>query len=342
MLVVHAGTPKTGTKALQSFLVRNTKTLAEQGVRYLESGRHSERHKRLNLSHSALVKLLQIESGREPWKDLRTEVGRSTCHTNVMSAEGFWFSDPARLYAELPKSQPVRLVVYLRRQDQYLQSLWKQAVVGGRRHSFDEWRRRKPANGDYLSTVEKWADLFGPDSVVVRPYAKAGRQVNTVEDFCEILGVSGSFDTENTGRNPSPRRELAYLLRAINNANLDLYIDRHRLYRAIIARSEGYVRTCDMLSYAQSVALMEAYAEGNRILSEKYYRGSEGSLFPALSPFESEASWDAESEQFRQLTTDVVEVLVDFIVRGEIWAMGSPAESPDSQSRRPEESAAGA
>ena len=330
MLVVHAGTPKTGTKALQSFLSRNAKQLAEQGIRYLESGRHSERHKRLNLSHSALVKLLQIESGREAWKDLRAEVEQSTCHTNVMSAEGFWFSDPVRLRAELPQSQPVRLVVYLRRQDQYLQSLWKQAVVGGRKHSFDEWRRRKPTNGDYLSTVEKWADLFGPDSIVIRPYEKEGK-VNTVEDFCEILGVTGSFDTENTGRNPSPRRELAYLLRAINNTGPDLYIDRHRLYRAIIARSEEYVRTCDMLSYADSVALMDEYAEGNRILSEKYYRGGHGALFPALSPFEPEDIWDAESEQFGQLTTNVAEVLVGFIARGEIWAMGNPAEQRNSQ-----------
>jgi hypothetical protein len=324
LLVVHIGTPKTGTKALQSFLRRNSEILAEQGILYLKSGRLSERHKRLSVSHSALVSLLQVRSEREAWADLRAELEGSTCHTNVMSAEGFWFSDPAQFRAELPKSQPIRLVVYLRRQDQYLQSLWKQAVTGGRQHSFKEWRRRRPTRGDYLSTVEKWVDVFGSESMLIRPYQN-GSKISTVEDFCEVLGVKGSFETENTGRNPSPRRELAYFLRALNNVQLNVDVDRHRIYRAIVGRSERYVRTCDMLSYAECVALMEEHAEGNRILIEKYYRDGPTPLFPDLSRFESEEIWAPESEEFLQLTKDVFEVLIDFVLRGEISSIAGAA-----------------
>jgi len=323
---VHIGTPKTGTKALQSFLSRNSKDLAEQGILYLKSGRRSELRKRPTLSHSALVKLLKRPSVREAWKDLRAELDRSACHTNVVSAEGFWFSDPVELRAELPKSQSVRFVVYLRRQDKYLQSLWKQTVAGGRKHSFNEWRRRHPTRGDYLSTVENWADLFGAESVVIRPYEKEGK-INTVQDFCDVLGVKGAFHTENTGRNPSPRRELTHLIRAFNNLDLNLDVDHHQLYRAIVAKSESYIRTCDMLSYTESVALMEEHAEGNRILIEKYYRGHQIPLFPELSPLESDEIWGMESEEFFQLVTNLLEVLIDFATSGRVSVVRNSADS---------------
>ena len=326
MLVVHIGTPKTGSKALQSFLFRNSKELAKQGIRYLKSGRRSERRKRLTRSHSELVKLLKGPSERDAWKDLRAELDRSTCHTNVMSAEGFWFGDPVEMRAELPKSQSVRFVVYLRRQDKYLQSLWKQTVAGGRKYSFNEWRRRRPTRGDYLSTVEKWADMFGAESILIRPYEKGG-EINTVQDFADVLGVKGAFDIENIGRNPSPRRELTHLIRAFNDLDLNSDVDHHQLYRAIIAKSESYIRTCDMLSYTESVALMEEHAEGNKILIEKYYRGHPIPLFPELAPFESEGTWDMESKEFLQLVTDVLEVLIDFATSGKISVLGSSADS---------------
>jgi hypothetical protein len=320
---VHAGTPKTGTKALQTFLTRQSKKLAKQGILYLESGRHSERRKRLAISHSALAKSLSIRTGREAWKSLRAELERSTCHTNVISAESFWFSDPAELRAELPKSQPVRLVVYLRRQDHYLQSLWKQAVAGGRKHSFKEWRRKRPTRGDYVSTVEKWADLFGVESILIRPYEKEGK-INTAEDFCEVLGLEGAFDTKNIGRNPSPRLELAHLLRAFNHLPLDAdRLDRHQLFRAIVAKSETYIRSCDVLSYEESVTLMEEHAESNRILIEKYYHGAPIPLFPELSPFQPREIWGIDSEEFCQLTTDVLEVLIESATSGKLPAVGT-------------------
>ncbi len=327
---MHAGTPKTGTKALQTFLATHAKKLAKQGILYLKSGRHSERRKRLTVSHSSLVKSLSGRSERKVWTDLRAELEESACPINVLSAEGLWFSDPVALRAELPKSQPLRLVVYLRRQDQYLQSLWKQAVAGGRKQSFREWRKKKPTRGDYLATVEKWADLFGAGSILIRPYEKQGK-INTVEDFCEILGVTGAFETENTGRNPSPRLELANLIRAFNHVPLDAdRLDRHQLFRAIAAKSENYIRSYDVLTYEDAVALMKEHGEGNRILIEKYYRGAPIPLFPQLTPFEAPEIWDLESEAFFHLTRDVLAVLIEFAVNGKLSAGGA-----DSLARNP-------
>ena len=311
LLIVHIGTQKTGTSALQGYLSANSEPLARQGIRYIEAGRRWGNHS----SHGELAQSVLGRADGSVWNEVRRELTASKSRVNLISAEGFWFADPATLKAQLSSISDVRIVVYLRRQDKYLQSLWKQAVTGGRKHDFNLWRERLPHRGDYFSTVEKWAEQFGAESIIVRPYERNG-VVNTIEDFCRIIDARDIPVQPNVGRNPSPRRELLHFIRAFNHLNVN--VDRHQLFRALVFKNSEYVRSCDMLSHAEAVALMNLYAEGNQRLIEKYYRDPSSPLFPELTEAAPSPVWGVESEEFMKLTVDVLDVLVQLAASGSI------------------------
>lgn len=308
MLIIHIGTQKTGTSALQGYLSTNAEALLAEGIRYIEAGRRWGNHS----SHGELAQSVLGRADLSVWNEVREELAASQSPVNLISAEGFWFCDPAALKAQLPASD-LRVVVYLRRQDKYLQSLWKQAVTGGRKHDFRTWLERLPHRGDYFSALEGWAEQFGTESIIVRPYERNGI-VNTIEDFCQVIGARGAAEQANVGRNPSPRRELLHFIRAFNH--LKVGVDRHQLFRALVFKNNEYVRSCDMLSHDEAAALMDKYAEGNARLIQKYYRDASAPLFPELTRVEPPLVWGLASDEFLKLTVDVLEVLVQFAASG--------------------------
>ncbi len=249
------------------------------------------------------------------WQRARDELQKSKSPTKVISAEGLWVTNPNALRNELPSDVPVGIVVYLRRQDQYLQSLWKQAVTGGRKSAFGHWLEKSIYRGDYLSTVEQWASVFGADSLTIRPYERTDGS-NTVADFCQLIGAVGLPPTEDIRRNFSPRRELAHFMRALNNA--DMQINHRNLFRAFIAKNNDYIRSCDMLSSEDASKLLECYAESNRLLIERYYHDSSTPLFPELVSSPGPEIWRLDNEEFFQLTIDVLDVVIEEVRAGRI------------------------
>jgi hypothetical protein len=328
VLVVHIGTQKTGSSALQAYLSENSEALLEQGVHYLRTGRVR--------SHGDLAQALNGRGNMALWQRARKELQRSDSATKVISAEGLWVTDPILLSKELPPDISVRIVVYLRRQDQYLQSLWKQAIAGGRKTAFGPWLEERMSRGDYFSTVERWAAIFGGDSIIVRPYERPDG-VNTVADFCNIIGVSGLPTMEGVRRNFSPRRELAHFVRALNN--LDARMNHRKLFRALIAKNGSYVRSCDMLSDEDASKLLQRYAEGNRLLAERYCRDFPAPLFPELSASPMPEIWSLDSKEFFQLTVDVLDVVIEQALAGRITDPGEANEKPNREKRRARHSA---
>ena len=313
MLVLHIGTHKTGTSSLQAFLKSNFDLLQQRGVRYVEAGRPER------LAHHMLA--WSIRGRRNVklsiWDDVRTEIAAHPDATNVLSTEGFWFEEPAGVKKALAYDGPIKIVAYLRRQDQFLQSLHKQSVSSGRKVDFDTWLADVPHRGDYLTVLDKWAEVFGKDAIVVRPYERDGKTIDAVEDFLGLVGVDLKTlqgAVRQHSHNPSPRRELYHFLRAFNQLNLK--IDYEKFFFSVIRRKKAYVRSIDLLSYEQRRALLDRYAESNRMVAERYWHG-DGPLFSDLMPSEPPAMWTLDDPEFFQLTVDMLDAVVKTVV-GEV------------------------
>jgi hypothetical protein len=310
VLVLHIGTHKTGTSALQTYLSRRPEVLEQAGARYVQSARSAGK------AHHELPWAIRGKRGAEmsAWRDLRAELDAYSSVENIVSSEGFWFSDPAAVKAELQGVRDIRIVMYLRRQDKYLQSLYKQSVTGGRKTAFSDWLERSRERGDYLAVVEQWAAQFGADALVVRPYERDGHTIDVVKDFGEFLGIDVGERKRGKTHNPSPRLELLQFIRAFNQ--LDLNVDRDKFFYSFIHRNPDYIRSADLLSYEQSTSLLSEYADGNRVLAERYHGGV--ALFPDLTREAAADIWPPDGEAYFSMIVHVLDAVVALASSGEI------------------------
>ncbi|HTT97981.1 MAG TPA: hypothetical protein VMF58_08015 [Rhizomicrobium sp.] len=320
MLFVHIGTHKTGTSALQSALTVGTDDLLENGVRYIRAGREGA------IAHHKLARAVRQkkDASLSVWDAVRAEIRASDSPTNVLSSEGLSFANAEAVKRELGEIGDVRIVLYLRRQDKYLQSLYKQTIAGGRTMDFPTWLDRQRARGDYLSLVRGWADQFGEKAIVLRPYERDGATIDVVQDFIGILGHDAGAvlprRKKRGMRNPSPRRELMEVIRAFNHA--DVEIDRDKFFFSIMQNNMAYARSADLLDSDSCRALLEQYADSNRTLIDTYYRDDGSPLFPDFVPQSAPDFWKPGEPEYFDMLVDVMTAAVRAV--SERPAAGAP------------------
>ncbi|HEX4159590.1 MAG TPA: hypothetical protein VHY79_14060 [Rhizomicrobium sp.] len=258
-------------------------------------------------------------------------MAESTCRIDLISSEGFWFCDPGEVKEQLQGVNDVRIVAYLRRQDQYLQSLYKQAVAGGRNIDFTTWLGKMRHRGNYLAVVERWVAQFGKDAITIRPYERGGTRIDSVEDFGSFLGCD-LVEQRKKGKvrgNASPRRELLHFIRAFNKLRLE--VDREEFFYSLIRKNSEYIRSADLLTGPASIALMQEYQEDNALLAERYYGTTKGPLFPEMEENVTPPSvWGLDDPAFFELTADVIDVIITLAAEGKIRSKRASAN------RRPE------
>jgi hypothetical protein len=325
LLFIHIGTHKTGTSALQSAMTFGADDLLDNGIRYIHAGREGA-----NAHH----KLAQSARGKKGvplsvWDAVRDEIDASASPINVLSSEGFSFANADVVKRELGDRAGVRIVLYLRRQDKYLQSLYKQTIAGGRKADFETWLAGHRSRGDYLSLVRQWAEQFGPEAIILRPYERDGRTIDVVEDFMNILEHDEKIvlpRRKRSGmRNPSPRRELMELMRAFNQT--DAEIDREKFFFSIMKANPIYARSADLLDYDSCRSLLRTYADDNRVLTDTYYRDSGAPLFPEITPVTLPDFWQPGQPEYFDMLVTMMTAVVQSV-------SGAPTESGSNPARR--------
>lgn len=228
-LVLHVGTGKTGTSFIQETLAENQASLAERGIRYVETGRGaavSAHHKlRAALAGNKHWWMNTRTSAAEMLSDITAEIDGSEAETAILSQEGLVWLPRGKVnqMALAFASYRVKVVIDLRRQDLYADSALNQTIkVAGQPFSSDAvWR----FDGswyvpDYDSQIRKWVRSFGADAIVLRPFEKAQFKGNTlVDDFMlRVLGETFDMPPSDTdvARNDKLSRRTVEFKRLIN------------------------------------------------------------------------------------------------------------------------------
>ncbi|HWA91832.1 MAG TPA: hypothetical protein VG889_17470 [Rhizomicrobium sp.] len=309
MLVLHIGAHKTGTSAIQGALAR-ADAMREMGVNFVEAGRNGR------MAHHELAWSIR---GRHKiplsvWDGVRKELAADPTPIKVLSSEAFWYENPLEIKRQLAWKGDVKIVVYLQRQDRYLQGLYQQTLAAGKAIAFDEWMKEMGHRGEYLGVIDEWAEQFGRAAIAVRPFERGGErgdeQVDAVKDFFAVLGL----DARNAGLKPLTRAPQAppsvqHFLRAAAKAGLD----EAKLHGALMKRNRAYGQHNDAMPHREAQALMARYDRTNRALAEKYWGADNGPLFPALVETAPAGGETLDDPAFFALTVDALGAVMELV-----------------------------
>ena len=235
-LIVHIGTHKTGTTALQQFLHANRAPLAARGFHYAtpRGVPHSNIiANALNSGDSRLVHAFltnQAQLARQQGADailvsaenfyamsvLASMAERKTCNNAVERDQRLI----ASLGSLIPESvSTCQIVCYFRRPDRYAESLYSQHVKRGISFDgpFDDFLPIISSALSYNTYIESWCNVFGMEDCFVRTYESADGDI--VGDFSRHvldLNLTDAFSRSDAKGNERVGRDLLEYKRLIN------------------------------------------------------------------------------------------------------------------------------
>ena len=300
-LVLHIGSGKTGTSSIQYFLHRHRARLATLGLLYPQTPGRT-RHLRLgvyirpddeldrNLGWHRMAVTDPAVFRRRFRRRLLREIDESGLSHVLLSDEGLYGSSNAalrqlrRLTDEIARS--VRLIVYLRRQDDHLISRYQQVVKVGEVRRIEEWARPDHAKTyDYHARLTAWREEVGPAEFVVRRFERESFVEGSLhQDFLDAARIpmrADQFDRDET-RNESLDAESVEFLRVLNILRVlehgvdQMQLDNRKLVARLAEESAGPALT---LPASHLDAVMARWEESNRAVAREFLGDPEGRLF---------------------------------------------------------------
>ncbi len=187
---LHIGMGKAGSTTIQTFLLDNRDILAERGF-FLPATPGLPHHFRIaayatvggngyRLLHRVEVfnETQADEFGDKFFRDFNKEIANTALPNVILSSE-FCFSlqkNEIQKIASLlePFAGNVKIIVYVRRQDDWWVSRYCQMIKMGK-----TTKRYEPPNAkdamrvlNYYQIISRWKDVFGANNIIVRPFKR--------------------------------------------------------------------------------------------------------------------------------------------------------------------------
>ncbi len=320
-LYLHIGRPKTGSTALQGFLLKNRERLAENGICYAETGRYQRASHKLSLPFLPQLpdhKVVKNLRTGDIYQQLVEEIQGSQAQAAVISSEHFWLVKPKKLPSVLKEAFDVSVVAYLRRQDNVLISSFIQEVKSGGLpfdFSMDDYINNHTRKGllDYYRVLDRWGQCFGHEAITVRVFEELDAENGIEKDFLSLLGLEhrNGFKFSAVRKNASPSLQVLRLISELGPLTLD-EVSRRRL-ATTFTNVEAALETGDaapaatLLSREQRARVLSFFNESNSKLCREYLDPARHALFPPLEePVHDDVPRDLTAEQRQQLLTGVV------------------------------------
>lgn len=235
-LILHIGSPKTGTTSIQWLLHQKQDILREHGINF-------SRTHRKHISHNRVVPEFREGRASEFCDQLAEEIETSDCPLHIVSSELFFRPAAARMMAPglaefLPPAlrEATTVVCYLRRHDLYLEALYKQLVKNGKivpaPQAFIETHLRRIT---YSKSLTHYAAAFGQERMVVRPFERQAFPGGDVtRDFADLAGIPRGIDLQLESDGSMNRTLSAELTELLGNLAQHSSLNTQKLIRDII------------------------------------------------------------------------------------------------------------
>jgi len=300
-LVLHIGSGKTGTSSIQQFLRRNRDRLAELGTLVPRSpgeGRHVQVGLYIKPDTALAGRLSWRQSGFTSPAEFRldfrrrlsTEIDESGLSRVLLSDEGVYPSSEEAmkglrsLVSDIART--LRLVVYLRRQDDHLCSRYQQSVKTGCVDRLSSWVEDDLGwLYDYAARLRRFDRIVAPTELVVRRFEPGGfAEGSLFQDFLDAVGVDARAGdlAQVPDRNQSLDAESVEFLRLLNRYRVEFegatadQIDNREFLAALTEASSDLTLT---LPTSVLDAFMARWEDSNRAVARDFLGDPSGELF---------------------------------------------------------------
>ncbi len=302
---LHIGLPKTGTTALQSFLRANDVALARNGICFPDLGLYypgiiANRNAHfLIASYDTIPNAMSFTPQEEYYTALdRLAVLSEAYEKILLSDELIWricnqHSDflPTVKQDLASRGMDLKVIVYLRRQDEFVQSRYRQRIKAGETFSFYEFLDTLRQNNyplDFYDSLNKISGAIGKDNLIIRIYEKSqyeGFGHTLCSDFLTVfdLSVSNGFTEKERTMNRSLHGTYLEIRRLLNSLPQSIK-ETPSLAQSI--RETQEIRFPSQISQKQTLfkpgdqeAFLAHFAASNSRLASEYLGRSDGILF---------------------------------------------------------------
>lgn len=291
-LFIHIGTGKTGTTALQMFLCQNKNQLLKHGYKYADSYLENFNH------HGLCVNACQLNEDeiKHRLDTLANEI-INLDKNMIISSEYFpgLSTDDIKLYCDILSVKcDVHVVVYFRRQDEFLEAWFNQVVKSGElKREIKQLKQEIEDIGafDYYQLANKWAEFVGVNNVHVRPYEKQQWFNGKIEsDFLYTIGIHSvnDFAISDAPVNVSWSRDQILLMQFFDR------MGKNELLQKFLEKPPKWFFSSKnkyMLSPAERVAIIESFQSSNEKVAKVFLNRPDGILFYNPLPNKTSENW---------------------------------------------------
>lgn len=291
-LYIHIGTWKTGSTTIQYNLNLFKEKLKTENIIYLSENDKIVTDDRI-IRNFEKVEDDYVAGSRKKLKEI---IQRYEGHNFklVASAEEFsgdpftGFNNVSAVAQNLKEitaglNLDIKIIVYLRRQDDFVESLYTQSIHLGMTHTFEEFLSTFDGDSfNWKNLVSSYSKLFGEQNIIVRRYHKKylPNQNSLIHDFGNILGSKLLTEFEAThSKNKGYSRDTLEIMRLVNKELGDDRFQIRKLFRASNTKKpfEKYA----FFDGSERKSFYSQYVESNDYIAANYLTPQETSLFPA-------------------------------------------------------------
>jgi hypothetical protein len=317
ILYLHIGMAKTGTSALQYFFDSNPDQLNEQGVIYPKTGQYDD-YSHHNIPFSLAKNAHKVALSRAGQVSLLNSLNEEIKDYPrvLLSSECFPMLGNHDLFLEFLSQYEVKIICYLRRQDLFVESHYKQVVADpaspNLHYKIQSHVAKLHKTMAYFPLLWRWAKL---GSLIIRPYEREYFvDGNIFSDFGNTIDVKidKSFVFPNENINPTDSNAFVDLVRILKSHKMlgsvlnKISIDE---LRALVNRIIPDEKTSSLFSPQERKDLLRKYSSSNKKIAQLYLDRDELFSDPDISGDEGLAyAGLSEKEVFSVLSGIVAKV----------------------------------
>ena len=200
-LIFHIGAPKVASSTIQQYLKQNAFKYYDEGVLIVDKNLDFISPKKKDPELGAAVIIKQLLENEGPIETIVSKLGKISEKATALELNKLVYSvenlSPVEekrreligeLFKQLHDEFDFKIIFYIRRQDEWLESAWKQWVLKMPTRPFHIWicecaERRWP---NFWESAKLWSDIVGRDNfllgVLHQPVLK---NESIISDFCQ-------------------------------------------------------------------------------------------------------------------------------------------------------------